>query len=90
METQDRTMRKLADAAEAASVFTATGRVLVDPNESSSARVPLLAAVSPKRDSGPCVSTSTTRERRDTATVRVALRSRQRRMRLMCIVVCLG
>ena len=47
-------MRKLADAAEAASVLTATGSVLVDSYDSSSASVPLFAAVSPKRDSGPC------------------------------------
>ena len=51
-------MRKLADAAEAASVLTATGRVLVDSYDSSNAIVPLLAAVSPNRDSGPCIDSA--------------------------------
>ena len=49
-------MRKPAEAADAANVFTATGSVLVESYESSSANVPLLAAVSPKRDSGPCAA----------------------------------
>jgi hypothetical protein len=47
-------MRKPAEAVEAASVFTATGSVAVDSYESSTASVPLFAAVSPKRESGPC------------------------------------
>lgn len=42
---------------DAARVFTATGKLLVESYESSRARVPLLAAVSPNRLMGPCGST---------------------------------
>ncbi len=42
-------MRKQAEANEAATVLTRTGQV----SESSRAKMPALAAVSPKRESGP-------------------------------------
>merc|ERR1719424_371180 len=48
-----RKMRKLAAAADEATDFTAVGRFFVSARESSSAIMPALEAVSPKRERGP-------------------------------------
>ena len=47
------TIRKPAAAVDAARVLTPTGRFVVESKLSSRESVPALAAVSPKRDSGP-------------------------------------
>jgi hypothetical protein len=49
-------IRHAAAAEDAATVFTLTGNPLVLSNSSKSASMPELAAVSPKRESGPCTS----------------------------------
>ena len=46
-------MRQLAAAVDAAIVLTGMGRPLVESKLSTSASMPVLAAVSPNRESGP-------------------------------------
>ena len=56
VSTGMRKMRKSPAATEAATVFAATGSFSVVSYASNSANVPVLAAVSPNLDSGPCTS----------------------------------
>jgi hypothetical protein len=54
VSTGRRTILKAPAAKEAATVFTELCRSRVDSKEFNAAIIPLLAAVSPKRDKGPC------------------------------------